>query len=85
MPVFDASETVMHPALSKLLSVLFTPEIEFKPNETAQCKGLSMIMSNPILEPFLLRDGPSIRGQLHCLQSRQRFGERVAIPPLGFV
>lgn len=81
MPVFDhASETDI-PALSELLSVLFTQEVEFKPNDTAQRKGLSEIISNPHLGTILVaRDGSNILAMVNLLFTVSTvIGERVAI------
>ena len=81
MPVFECASETDIPALSKLLSVLFTQEIEFKPNETAQCKGLSMIMSNPDIGAILVvRDGSSILAMVNLLFTvSTAIGEQVAI------
>jgi hypothetical protein len=49
------------PALSELLSVLFSQEAEFTPNPEAQVKGLNRIIVNPELGAVLVAwDGDHI-------------------------
>lgn len=69
------------PVLNQLLSVLFTQEVEFKPNETAQYKGLSMIVGNPDVGAILVaRNGIDIQAMVNLLFTvSTALGERVAI------
>lgn len=81
MPVFERASEMDIPALSDLLSVLFTQEIEFKPNETAQRRGLSTIISNPDIGAILVaRDGAHLLAMVNLLFTvSTALGERVAI------
>ncbi len=81
MPVFGCANEADIPALSQLLSVLFTQEAEFKPNAQAQKNGLSMIIGNPDLGTILVaREGPCILAMVNLLFSASTvLGARVAI------
>ena len=81
MPVFERASETDIPALSELLSVLFSQEVEFKPNDAAQRKGLSEIISNPHLGAILVaRDGSNILAMVNLLFTvSTAIGERVAI------
>ncbi len=69
------------PALSELLSHLFTQEIEFHPNEDAQRKGLSAIIGNADIGAILVaRDNTSVLAMVNLLFTvSTALGERVAI------
>lgn len=81
MPIFERASASDIPALSELLSVLFTQEIEFKPDTVAQCKGLSTIINNPDLGVILVaREGPTILAMVNLLFTvSTAIGERVAL------
>lgn len=81
VPIFERASAADIPALSELLSVLFAQEIEFQPNEAAQCKGLSAIISNPDLGVILLaREGSTILAMVNLLFTvSTAIGERVAL------
>lgn len=81
MPAFEKASEVDIPALSELLSILFTQEVEFKPDEVAQRKGLSMIIDNPDLGAILVaRNGPTILAMVNLLFTvSTALGERVAM------
>lgn len=69
------------PALSALLTVLFTQEAEFTPDHAAQCRGLSMIIGAPELGVvFVAREGESILGMVNLLFTvSTALGGRVAL------
>ena len=81
MPIFERASASDIPALSELLSVLFTQEAEFKPDAAAQSKGLSIIISNPDLGVILVaREGPTILAMVNLLFTiSTAIGERVAL------
>lgn len=56
------------PALSELLSTLFSQEREFTPNRRAQSRGLSQIIGNPETGAvFLARHGGQVVGMVSIL------------------
>jgi GNAT superfamily N-acetyltransferase len=69
------------PALSELLSVLFTQEPEFTPNLTAQDRGLREIIGNPSIGTVLLaRDAHHVVGMVNLLWTvSTALGGRVAV------
>ena len=81
MPVFERASASDVPALSDLLSVLFTQEVEFQPDTQAQHKGLSAIISNPELGAILVaREDSEILAMVNLLFTvSTAIGERVAI------
>lgn len=81
MPVVERASEADIPALSELLSVLFTQEVEFKPDTSAQCRGLSKIISNPDLGAVLVaREGSDILAMVNLLFTvSTALGERVAL------
>lgn len=69
------------PALSDLLSALFTQEEEFTPNTQAHCKGLELIIGNAEVGAVLVarKDGQVI-GMVNLLFTiSTALGERVAL------
>jgi len=81
VPVFERASASDVPALSALLSVLFTQEVEFQPNAAAQEKGLSAIIHHPELGAILVaREGANILAMVNILFTiSTALGERVAI------
>jgi GNAT superfamily N-acetyltransferase len=81
MPVYEHATTSDIPALSALLSVLFTQEVEFQPDEAAQSKGLSAIINHPDIGAVLVaRDGKKILAMVNLLFTvSTALGKRVAI------
>jgi N-acetylglutamate synthase-like GNAT family acetyltransferase len=81
VPIFERASASDIPALSELLSVLFTQEIEFTPDTTAQCKGLATIIANENLGTILVaRDGSTILAMVNLLFTiSTALGERVAL------
>jgi GNAT superfamily N-acetyltransferase len=81
MPVYEQATTSDIPALSALLSVLFTQEVEFKPDSAAQSKGLSAIINHPDIGAVLVaREGENILAMVNLLFTvSTALGERVAI------
>ena len=69
------------PALSGLLSELFSQETEFTPNDDAQRRGLARIIANPDVGIILVaRDGGAVLGMVNVLFTvSTALGERVAI------
>lgn len=70
------------PALSDLLSLLFSQEVEFTPNPEAQQRGLAQIIGNPEMGFVLVaRQKPSqITGMVNLLFTvSTALGERVAL------
>lgn len=69
------------PALSELLSTLFSQEAEFTPNPEAHIKGLNRIIVNPELGAVLVaREGDHIVGMVNLLFTvSTALGERVAL------
>ena len=56
------------PALSELLSALFSQEAEFTPNSEAQAKGLNQIIRNPEVGAVLVaREGGQVVGMVNLL------------------
>ncbi|MDE2593404.1 MAG: GNAT family N-acetyltransferase [Burkholderiales bacterium] len=81
MPSFTSASEADIPALSALLSVLFTQEAEFKPDEQAQQRGLAMIIRHPDVGAILVaRDGTRILPMVNLLFTvSTALGERVAL------
>jgi ribosomal protein S18 acetylase RimI-like enzyme len=81
MPVIERASETDIPALSELLSVLFTQENEFSPDPEAQRRGLSQIIHNPGAGAILvLREGNTILGMVTLLFTvSTALGERVAL------
>ena len=69
------------PALSDLLSVLFSQEAEFTPNAEAQQQGLAEIISKPEIGVVLVaRQGDQAVGMVNLLFTiSTALGERVAL------
>jgi GNAT superfamily N-acetyltransferase len=69
------------PALSELLSALFSQEEEFTPNPEAQSKGLTQIINHPEAGAVLLaRQGGQVVGMANLLFTvSTALGERVAL------
>ena len=69
------------PALSDLLSVLFSEESEFAQNEAAQQKGLARIINNSEIGAVLVaRDGDQVVGMVSILFTvSTALGEKVAL------
>jgi GNAT superfamily N-acetyltransferase len=69
------------PALSDLLSVLFSQEAEFRPNAEAQQKGLAQIINNPDIGTVLVaRQGDQVVAMVNLLFTiSTALGERVAL------
>ena len=69
------------PALSELLSALFSQEEEFTPNPEAQSKGLAQIINHPEAGAVLLaRQGGQVVGMANLLFTvSTALGERVAL------
>lgn len=69
------------PALSALLSILFTQEAEFQPDTVAQQRGLNAILSDPALGEILVaRQNGQIVGMVNVLYSiSTALGARVAL------
>lgn len=69
------------PALCDLLSILFSQEAEFKPDQQAQSKGIRMIIGNPEVGAVLvLRDDSKVLGMVILLYTvSTALGARVAL------
>ena len=69
------------PALSAILSILFTQEAEFQPDTVAQQRGLNAILSDPALGEILVaRQNGQIVGMVNVLYSiSTALGARVAL------
>lgn len=69
------------PALSDLLSVLFSQETEFTPDPEAQQRGLARIIGNPEIGIVLIaRQGDQLKGMVNLLFTvSTALGERVAL------
>lgn len=69
------------PALSKLLSLLFSQEAEFIPNREAQSRGLAQIVNNPEVGAVLLaREDAEVLGMVSLLFTvSTALGQRVAL------
>lgn len=80
MTTYSKASEADIPLLSELLSILFTQEVEFKPDQQAQHKGLSMIISAPDMGAILVaRDGQRILAMVNLLfTASTALGERVA-------
>ena len=81
MPVYERATASDVPALSALLSVLFTQEVEFQSDAAAQSKGLSAIINHPDIGAILVaREGENILAMVNLLFTvSTALGERVAI------
>lgn len=81
MPTFERASAEDIPALSELLSTLFSQEAEFKPDDAAQRQGLAAIIANPALGVILLaRDGANILAMVNLLFTvSTALGARVAL------
>ena len=81
VPIFERASASDVPALSELLDVLFTQEVEFKPDTAAQCKGLSTIIGNPDLGAILVaREDQTVLAMVNLLFTiSTALGERVAL------
>jgi GNAT superfamily N-acetyltransferase len=79
--LIDKATTADIPALSDLLSVLFSQEVEFTPNADAQQRGLAQIIGNPELGFVLVaRQKEQIVGMVNLLFTiSTALGERVAL------
>lgn len=80
MTTFTTAIEADIPALIKLLSILFEQEAEFKPDEPAQRRGLSMIIKAPDCGAILVaREDAEIVAMVNLLYSvSTALGERVA-------
>lgn len=69
------------PALSELLSALFSQEAEFTPNSEAQAKGLNQIIGNPEVGAVLVaREDGQVVGMVNLLFTvSTALGEQVAL------
>lgn len=81
MPSFSTATEADIPALSDLLSILFTQEAEFKPDDAAQRRGLGMIIGNPQSGAILVaREGTQLLAMVNLLFTvSTALGERVAM------
>lgn len=79
--LIEKATSVDIPALSELLSVLFSQEAEFAPNTEAQCKGLARIINNAEIGAVLVaRQGGQVVGMVNMLFTvSTALGERVAL------
>lgn len=77
----EAATAADIPALSDLLSVLFSQEAEFAPNPDAQQRGLARIIGNPEVGAVLVaRQEDQIIGMVNLLFTiSTALGERVAL------
>ena len=77
----EAATEVDVPALTKLLSVLFTQEAEFKPNPEAQHRGLLRIITNQEVGIALVaKEGETVLGMVILLYTvSTALGEKVAL------
>jgi GNAT superfamily N-acetyltransferase len=69
------------PQLCELLTVLFTQEVDFRPDPVKHAAGLSQIIGEPKVGCILVsRDGPVVAGMINVLYSVSTVcGGRVAI------
>lgn len=69
------------PALCSLLNALFTQEAEFQPDEAAQRRGLTRIITQPDVGLIVVaREGGQVRGMVNLLYTvSTALGERVAL------
>ncbi|MEM8843920.1 MAG: GNAT family N-acetyltransferase [Pseudomonadota bacterium] len=69
------------PQLGKLLGILFTQEVEFTPDESAQSNGLREIIENPSIgDIFVAKENNEIIGTVNLLYSvSTALGGKVAI------
>lgn len=81
MVVIEEARESDIPQLCNLLSLLFSQEAEFKPEEKAQKKGLLTIIANPDVGMILVaRHGGSILAMVNLLFTvSTALGERVVI------
>ena len=81
MTTFEPASASDVPALSVLLGILFSQEVEFTPDTAAQCKGLTTIIDNPDLCAILVaRQGSTILAMVNLLFTiSTALGERVAL------
>jgi len=79
--LIDVATAADIPALSKLLSELFSQEAEFTPNPEAQARGLARIISDPHIGTILVaRDGNGVIGMVNLLFTiSTALGEKVAL------
>lgn len=79
--LIEKATTADIPALSDLLSLLFSQEAEFTPNAEAQRKGLARIIDNPGIGAVLVaRQGTRLVGMVNLLFTvSTALGERVAL------
>lgn len=77
----EAATSADIPALSSLLSVLFSQEAEFTPDPIAQQRGLTRIIDDPEIGMVLVaRQGHQILGMVNLLFTvSTALGERVAL------
>jgi len=81
MPVDITAATLADlPALCSLLNALFTQEAEFQPDEAAQRRGLTRIITQPDVGLIVVaREGGQVRGMVNLLYTvSTALGERVA-------
>ena len=69
------------PSLVRLLKVLFEQEAEFKPDELAQARGLTLILENPEVGQILIaQQGADVAGMVGLLYTiSTALGARVAL------
>ncbi|MCZ8014474.1 MAG: GNAT family N-acetyltransferase [Limnobacter sp.] len=81
MTTFEPASASDVPALSVLLGILFSQEVEFTPDTAAQCKGLTTIIDNPDLGAILVaRQGSTVLAMVNLLFTiSTALGERVAL------
>lgn len=81
MTTFEPASESDVPALSVLLGILFSQEVEFTPDTAAQCKGLTAIIDNPDLGAILVaRQGSTVLAMVNLLFTiSTALGERVAL------
>lgn len=79
--LIEKATSVDIPALSELLSVLFSQEAEFAPNTEAQCRGLARIINHAEIGAVLVaRQGGQVVGMVNMLFTvSTALGERVAL------
>lgn len=81
MPTFETATLDDIPALSALLSWLFSQEKEFSPDPTAQARGLASIIAAPSVGTILVaRKNGEIQAMVNLLYTvSTALGERVAL------
>lgn len=68
MAIYERASEADIPELSKLLSQLFTQEVEFQPDDSAQRQGLSAIITNPDVGAILVaRDKAKVIAMVNLL------------------